>query len=286
MTGARHWDEEPVIVTVAPCGAEVTRDEHPGVPYTPMEIARESIAAVEAGASIVHLHVREDDGRPSGRVELFRETIELIRAGSDAITMVSTGGAVWMSAQERTTGLDADPDMAGVESGSMNFGDELFVTPPALASEIIRKAGAASIALEVEAFEVGHVVEAVRWHDQELLPRPLSVNLVFGVPGGIDASPEALVAMTRPLPASAHWTVTAVGRHQRRMLALALLHGAGGIRVGFEDAVHIRRGELAASNAALVETAQELITATGRVAATPSQARDRMGLRRRESTPI
>jgi 3-keto-5-aminohexanoate cleavage enzyme len=273
-----RWDEAPVVVTVAPCGAEVTRAEHPGVPHTPEEIARESIAAVAAGASVVHLHVREPDGRPSGRVELFRETIERIHAATDAIAMVSTGGATWMTAAERTTGLDAGPEMAGVESGSMNFGEDLFATAPPLAREILARAETAGIALEVEAFEVGHVVQAVRWHEQGLLPGPLRVNLVFGVPGGIDASPEALAAMTRPLPAGARWTVTAIGRHQRRMLALALLHGADGIRVGLEDAVYVRRGELAASNAALVELALELIAAVGRVPATPAQARALLSL--------
>jgi 3-keto-5-aminohexanoate cleavage enzyme len=96
---------------------------------------------------------------------------------------------------------------------------------------------------------------------------------VFGVPGGVDASPEALDAMLRPLPAGTHWSVTAVGRHQRRMLALALLHGAGGIRVGFEDGVYLRRGVLAASNAELVADAVELARTLGRSVATIEEAR-------------
>jgi 3-keto-5-aminohexanoate cleavage enzyme len=105
------------------------------------------------------------------------------------------------------------------------------------------------------------------------LPAPLRANLVFGVPGGIDASPEALAAMVRPLPAGTHWSVTAVGRHQRRMLALALLHGAGGIRVGFEDGIYLRRGVLAASNAELVADAAALVTTLGRRVATIDEAR-------------
>lgn len=273
-----RWDASPVVVTVAPTGAEVTRDDHPAVPYTPAEIARESIAAVAAGASVVHLHVREDDGRPSGRPELFRETIALIRAETDAIANVSTGGAVWMSIDERTTGIEAGPDMAGVETGSLNFGEELFATTPPQTRDVIAKATAAGVALEVEAFDVGHVVQAVALHEAGVLPGPLRVNLVFGVPGAIDASPEALAAMLRPLPDDALWMVTAIGRHQRRMLALGLAHGASGIRVGFEDALYLRKGVKAASNAELVAMACELTTAVGRVPATCEQARHILGL--------
>ena len=151
--------------------------------------------------------------------------------------MVSTGGAVWMPMDERMAGLEARPDMAGVETGSLNFGEEPFVTIPADARRVVERAGALDIALEAEMFDVGHVVQAVRMLERGELPQPLRANLVFGVPGGIDASPEALDAMLRPLPEGTHWSVTAVGRHQRRMLALALLRGAGGIRVGFEDGV-------------------------------------------------
>ena len=142
--------------------------------------------------------------------------------------MVSTGGANDMTIEERTTGLEAKPDISGVESGSMNFGDETFITPPPAGRGIVERATDAGIALEVEAFDVGHVVSAVRWLEEGILPPPLRINLVFGVPGGIDASPEALAAMLRPLPPETFWTVTCIGRHHRRMLALALLHGAPG----------------------------------------------------------
>ncbi len=186
------WDVKPVVITVAPTGAEVTREDNPALPHTPAEIAADALACAEAGASVVHLHVREDDGTPSSRPELFAETIERIRAESSLITMVSTGGAVWMPIEERTTGLEADPDLAGVETGSMNFGEDPFVTVPADARGIVERATERGIGLEVEAFDVGHVVQAVRMLERGELPAPLRANLVFGVPGGIDASPEAL----------------------------------------------------------------------------------------------
>jgi 3-keto-5-aminohexanoate cleavage enzyme len=267
------WDELPVVVTVAPTGAEVTRADNPALPHTPAEIAADVIACAEAGAAVCHLHVREDDGTPSSRRELFAEAIERIRERSPVITMVSTGGAVWMPMVDRMTGLEAGPDLAGVETGSMNFGEDPFVTVPADARRVIERAGELGIGLEAEMFDVGHVVAGVRMLERGELPAPLRANLVFGVPGGIDATPEALDAMVRPLSAGTHWSITAVGRHQRRMLGLAILRGAGGLRVGFEDGVFLRRGVLASSNAELVDDAAGLVRTLGRRVASIEEAR-------------
>jgi 3-keto-5-aminohexanoate cleavage enzyme len=265
------WNSKPVVLTVAVTGADVFRENNPNIPYTTAEIADSSIEAAGAGATVVHLHVREDDGTPSGRPELFKDVIERIRAGSELLTMVSTGGSNEMTIEERTTGLEAQPDISGVESGSMNFGDDTFITPPAAGRGIIDRATQAGIALEVECFDVGHVVSAIRWLEEGILPPPLRINLVFGVPGGIDASPEALAAMIRPLPPGTFWTVTCIGRHHPRMLALALLHGAPGIRTGLEDVAYLSRGVLAPSNAALVEMAVGLAGSLGREVATREQ---------------
>lgn len=278
MPRPRAWNGDPVVLTVAVTGADVSRENNPNIPYTAAEIAESSIEAAQAGATVVHLHVREDDGTPSGRPELFQDVVTRIRAGSDLITMVSTGGANDMTIEERTTGLQAGPDLSGVESGSMNFGDETFITPPPAARGIIERAIEAGIGLEVEAFDVGHVMSAVRWLQDGVIPDPMRINLVFGVPGGIDASPEAMVAMLRPLPPETFWTVTCVGRHHPRMLGLALLHGASGIRTGLEDAVYISRGTLAPSNAALVSAAIELAHAVGREVATQDETRSLLGL--------
>jgi 3-keto-5-aminohexanoate cleavage enzyme len=274
----RLWNANPVVVTAAITGADVFRENNPNIPYTTREIAESSIEAARAGATVVHLHVREDDGTPSGRPELFQDVITRIREASEVITMVSTGGSNDMTIDERTTGLAARPDLSGVESGSMNFGDETFITPPPAARGIIEKALGSGIGLEVEAFDVGHVVSAVRWLEEGLLPAPLRINLVFGVAGGVDASPEALAAMIRPLPPDTFWTVTCIGRHHQRLLGLALLHGAPGIRTGLEDVAYISRGVHAPSNAALVSMAVELARALGREVASQDQARSLLGL--------
>jgi 3-keto-5-aminohexanoate cleavage enzyme len=265
------WNSEPVVITVAVTGADVFRDTNPNVPYTTEEIANSAIGASEAGATVAHLHVREDDGTPSGRPELFVDAIDRIRAGCPILTMVSTGGANDMTIDERTTGLEAKPDISGVESGSMNFGDETFITPPPAGRGIVAKAQSQGIALEVECFDVGHVVSAVKWAEDGVLTQPLRVNLVFGVPGGIDASPEALEAMLRPLPEGTFWTVTCIGRHHFRMQALALLRGAPGVRTGLEDVAYISKGVLADSNAQLVGTLADLARTLGREVATQEQ---------------
>jgi 3-keto-5-aminohexanoate cleavage enzyme len=272
------WNSDPVVVTVAVTGADVFRENNPNIPYTTQEIADSAIEAAEAGATVAHLHVREDDGTPSGRPELFVEVIDRIRASSDVLTMVSTGGANDMTIEERTTGLEARPDISGVESGSMNFGDETFITPPPAGRGIVKRALDEGIALEVEAFDVGHVASAVRWIEEGLLPEPMRINLVFGVPGGIDASPEALVAMVRPLPPGTFWTVTCIGRHHQRLLGLALLMGAPGIRTGLEDVSYISKGVLAPSNGALVEMAVGLAGTLGRDVATQDQAKELLHL--------
>lgn len=273
------WNTVPVVVTAAITGADVTREDNPNVPYTPKEIAESSLRSIEAGASIAALHVREDDGTPSGRPELFEQVIEQIRAESPrAVTNVSTGGSNTMSIEDRMGGLQANPDMCGVETGSMNFGDETFITPPPAGRAIIARAHARGIGLEVEAFEVGHVVSAIRLFDEGVLQGPLRVNLVFGVPGGIDASPGALDAMLRPLPPETFWTVTCVGRQHDRMLALGILKGAHGVRTGLEDVAYISKGVHAPSNEALVAKLVGLAKTLGREVATIEQSRELLGL--------
>ena len=274
----KTWDSEPLIITIAPVGAEVTREHHPGVPFTPEEIALSSLEAVAAGASVVHLHARLDDGTPTGDPEVFAAAIRAIRSKADPVIMVSTGGAVWMTIEERTRALEAEPDMCSLETGSMNFGDDLFLTsrPDSIASAL--KAYAMGIVPEIELFDVGHAVAAARMLKEGHLKGPLNVNLVLGVPGGIDASPEAIPALLRPLPDDVRWTVTAIGLHQRRMLSVAALLGADGVRVGFEDNVYLRKGQLAASNADLVADIAAVVRALGRRVATPGEARTRLGL--------
>jgi 3-keto-5-aminohexanoate cleavage enzyme len=273
-----RWAEHPVVIVVAPTGAEVTREHNPAVPYTPAEIAADVAACCEAGAAVAHLHVREDDGTPSASGELFRRTVDGIRAACDIITMVSTGGAMGMTIEERSTGLEARPDMSGIETGSLNFGRDLFPTLPHETQGIAARAAELGIPLEVEAFEIGHIDAAIDFARRGVLPAPLRVNIVVGCPGALAATSGNLIAAVAALPEDATWSVTAIGRHQTRMLMLGLLLGATCVRVGFEDNVYLRRGELAGSNAALVEQIAAIARSLGRDVATVAQARDLLSL--------
>ena len=276
MPDLHRWDAEPVIITVAPSGAEVTRQHNPAVPYTPAEIAEQTAAAYEAGAAHVHLHVREDDGTPTHRLPVFAETVRLIRERCPIVTEVSTGGAVWMTMAQRMECLEAGAEMSGVEPGSLNFDGQPFVTTRADGQAVVRRATELGMALEAECFDLGHVAETMPLLRSVGVERLPYFNLVVGVPGGAPATPEALTAMVAALPTGARWTVTAVGRHQARMLALALVLGSDGIRVGFEDNVYLRRGHLAASNAELVEGGRRLVESLGRRVATIEEARARL----------
>ncbi len=273
-----RWAEHPVVIVVAPTGAEVTREHNPAVPYTPAEIAADVAACCEAGAAVAHLHVREDDGTPSASAELFRRTVDGIRAACDIITMVSTGGAMGMTIEERSTGLEARPDMSGIETGSLNFGRDLFPTLPHETEGIAARAAELGIPLEVEAFEIGHIDAAIDFARRGVLPAPLRVNIVVGCPGALAATSANLTAAVAALPEDATWSVTAIGRHQTRMLTLGLLLGATCVRVGFEDNVYLRRGQLAASNAELVEQIAAIARSLGRDVATVEQARELLSL--------
>lgn len=268
---------DSVVVTVAPTGSEPTRADNPNVPYRAEEIVAEAVRAASAGAGVVHVHVREDDGRPSSDRGRFESVISGVRAASELLCAVSTGGGTGMSMDERLAGAFADPDAVGLETGSLNFAGVPFTTSRAESARVIETALSFGKPLEVEAFELGHVVTGAKLLERGELPPGTPFNLVFGVAGGAPASAEALFAMAAHVPAGSAWTVTAVGRHQTRLLMGALLMGAPGIRVGFEDNVYLRRGVLASSNAELVEQAVRLCELVGRRPATPAECRQYFG---------
>ena len=279
---AEYWEGgsmgDSVVITVAPTGTEVTRTSNPNVPYTAEEIADESVRAGAAGAGIVHVHVRDDDGTPSADRFRFEAVISQIRDRSGMLTCASTGGASGMSLEERLEGAHADPDAVGVETGSLNFGDAPFITTPAETAEVIRVARSYGKPLEVEAFDIGHVVAGATLVAAGTLPVGTPFNLVFGVQGGAPPTAGALSALVAHLPDKSPWTITAIGRHQTPMLLRALLMDAPGIRVGFEDNVYLRRGVLARSNAELVEHAVQLAELVGRQPAGADECRAYFGL--------
>jgi 3-keto-5-aminohexanoate cleavage enzyme len=274
----RSQRSDTVVITVAPTGSDVTRANNPNVPYTPAEIVAEAVRAGSAGAGVVHVHVRGDDGAPSADLKRFETVISGIRASSSLLTCVSTGGGSGMTMEERLAGAHGNPDAIGVETGSLNFSGQPFVTSGADTARVIEIASSYGKPLEVEAFDLGHVVDASELIDSGALPPGTPFNLVFGVKGGAPATASALRAMADHVPPGSPWTVTAIGRHQTPMLLEALLRGAPGIRVGFEDNVYLRRGVLAGSNAELVELAVSLADLVGRGPAGAAECRAYFGL--------
>jgi 3-keto-5-aminohexanoate cleavage enzyme len=266
-----------VILTAAIVGAEVTREHTPHLPISPREIADEAARCRDAGAAVIHLHVRTPDGRPSQSSELFREAIAAIQEKTDVVVQTSTGGAVGMSVDERAGPLACRPEMATLNCGTINFGDEVFENPRPLIRDLARRIREAGAVPELECYEVGHLDEALALRREGLIGDPMHFQFVLGVPGGIGARPEVLRFLVSQVPKGATWGVAAVGRHQRPMTELAIELG-GHARVGLEDNIYLDKGVLAEGSAPLVARAAAHARSIGRQPAEPERARVLLGL--------
>ena len=266
----------PMMITAAMVGAETTREQTPYLPITAEEIAEDAVKCREAGAAMVHLHVRTPDGKPSQDTELFRAAIRAIRKRTDILIQVSTGGAVGMSVDERCGGLrltgEDRPDMATLTTGTVNFGDEVFWNPRPLVRDIARRIRGLGLRPEIECFDVGMVDEARALAKEGLVDLPAHFDFVLGVPGALTAREDALDFMIASLPEGSTWTVAAVGRHQLPYVELAAQRG-GNARVGLEDNIYVSKGVLAKGNWELVAEAAKRAQAKGRTLATPQEAR-------------
>jgi len=272
---------EKLIITAAICGAEVTKENNPNIPYTIEEIGREAESAYKAGASIIHLHVREDDGTPTQNIDRFRACIKEIKNRcSDVIIQPSTGGAVGMSNEERLQPifLEPPPEMATLDCGTCNFGgDEIFINTENTIIEFAKKMIERGIKPELECFDKGMVDMALRLHDKGYIKDPMHFNFVLGVNGGIKASARDLTFLVESIPKDSTYSVCAIGKHEFPMVTLSIIMG-GHARVGFEDNVYLSKGVLAKSNGELVERVLRISRELGRDIATPMEARKILGL--------
>jgi 3-keto-5-aminohexanoate cleavage enzyme len=266
-----------VILTAAIVGAEVTRAQNPHVPITAREIADEAARCREAGAAVVHLHVRNPDGSPSQSSDLFGEAIEAVREKTDVIVQTSTGGAVGMSIDERAGPLACRPEMATLNCGTLNFGDDVFVNARPEIRDLARRIRAAGSTPELECYELGHIDEALALLSEGLIAPPLHFQFVLGVPGGIAAREDILRFMAKMVPHGSTWAVAAVGRHQKPMTELGMRLG-GHARVGLEDNIYLSKGVLAEGSAPLVTQAAAFARSIGRSPALPARARAMLGL--------
>lgn len=274
---------DKLIITAAICGAEVTKEQNHAVPYTVEEIVREAKSAVDAGAAIVHLHVRHDDGTPTQSRERFQECEEaILKECPNVILIPSTGGAVGMSPEERLQSTDTTPlpEMATLDCGTCNFGDEIFDNTMPTMRAFGKRMLERGIKPEYECFEMGHLETIVRMAQRGEVPGdPMQFNFVLGVLGCAAATVDNLVWMVKNIPAGSTWTATGIGRHAFTLAAPAIVMG-GNVRVGFEDNLYLERGVLAKSNGELVDKVVRMAKLLGREVANSDEAREILSLKR------
>ena len=267
------------LITVAPTGAESQKDANPALPVTLDELVAAARSCQDAGAAVVHIHIRDEDGRPTLDLGRLRDTVAAVREATDLIVQLSTGGAVTDPFETRLAVLDAAPDSCSLTTGTVNFGDDVFVNPWPFVAELYQRTQAMGILPEFELFELGHVTAMNRLLDEfgEPAGGHVHADFVMGVPGGMPGSAQALVAGVAMLPAGATWSATGIGRSSLPVMLAALSLG-GNLRVGMEDTLTYGPRRPARDNAELVERAARLAAEAFRPAATPDQARRILGL--------
>jgi 3-oxoadipate:acetyl-CoA acetyltransferase len=274
---------DELIINLAPTGMVPTRAETPFVPLTPAEVAADVRRCRDAGASIVHLHPRDADGRPTQDPAIAAEFIRAVRAAApDIVVCITTSGRRNPELDARSAVLDLDgdarPEMASLTLGSLNFPTQASVNAPATIRGLATRMRERRIVAEWELFDLGMLDYAAYLRSKELLPDPVYANILLGSLGTLQATPLNLALMVERLPVGAIWAGTGVGRYQLAMNRLAIAMG-GQVRVGLEDNVwwDDDRTELA-TNPRLVERLVGIGRAMGREPASPSQVRSRLGI--------
>jgi 3-keto-5-aminohexanoate cleavage enzyme len=271
---------DKLIITAAICGAEVLKEHNPAVPYTIEEYVREAKLAYEAGASIIHLHVRWDDGSPTQDRERFRVIIDAIKKElPDVIIQPSTGGAVGMTDDERLQPLELKPEMATLDCGTLNFGPvDIFVNTEKTIKYFAQRMNELGVMPEIEVFDKSMIDTALRLHKKGIIKGHLHFDFVHGVQGGIGGSLRDFVFMRNSIPENATYTVAGIGRYEFPLAMAAIIDG-GHVRVGLEDNVFISKGVLTKSNGELVEKVVRMAKELGREIANPHEAREILNLK-------
>ena len=298
-----------VIITCAVTGSIHTPTMSPHLPITPDEIAADSVAAAEAGASILHLHARDpSDGRPTPDPDVFMAFLPRIKQQSDAVINITTGGGLGMTLDERLAApRRASPEMTSLNMGSMNFGiypmleryksfkhewerahlegtkDFIFRNTFKDIEYILKDLGEGhGVRFEFECYDIGHLYNLAHFLDRGLVRPPLFVQTIFGILGGIGADHENLMHMRRIANKlfgdDYRWSILAAGRHQMSFVTMGAMMG-GNIRVGLEDSLYIGKGELAPSNAAQVAKVRRIVEELSLEVASPDEARAMLGLK-------
>jgi uncharacterized protein (DUF849 family) len=275
------------LITVAPTGAETTKADFPQLPTTLEELVETARRCQDAGAGLVHVHVRDPGAghTPTLDAALLRDTVQALREATDLVVQLSTGGSVHDPLERRLTVLDAEPDSCSLTCGTVNFGDDVFLNPHGFMSDLYVQAQEREVVPEFELFELGHVTALARLIDRHGLPYGgrVHVDFVTGVPGGMPGTVAALVAGVQMLPPEVtSWSATGIGRAHLPVAAAALAMG-GHLRVGMEDNLMYARGQQVQHNAELVERAASLATTLQRPPMTTDEARELLGVKERRT---
>jgi 3-keto-5-aminohexanoate cleavage enzyme len=263
------------LITVAPTGAETAKADVPHLPTTLEELVAEARQCQAAGASVVHVHVRDATHRPTLDPVRLRDTVQALRERTDLVVQLSTGGSVHDPLERRLTVLDAEPDSCSLTCGTTNFGDDVFLNPYPFVASLYEQAREREVVPEFELFDLGHVAALSRLLDTYGLPYggAVHVDFVTGVPGGMPGTVQALVAGVAMLPPEVtSWSATGIGRTHLPIAAGALALG-GHLRVGMEDNLVYAKGEPVRDNAQLVRRAADLATLLQRPPLTTTEAR-------------
>ncbi|MFB5663121.1 3-keto-5-aminohexanoate cleavage protein [Alteribacillus sp. HJP-4] len=268
---------EKLIITVAPTGAQTTRKHTPYVPLTPKEIAESIYESWKAGAAIGHVHVKDLMGENTMDLKVYQEVIDRVQEKCDIILNLTTAGGLETSEEERLKVCDLNPEMATFDAGSMNFGSSVFHNPPGFLEELASRTQLRRIKPEIEVFDVGMIHNALRIAKKGLLDEPFHFQFVLGVAGGMPATPRNLMYMVDSIPKDSTWSAIGASKDQLAINTMSILLG-GHVRVGMEDSVYFRKGELATTNAQFVTRIVELARTLGREIATPDEAREMLKL--------
>jgi Uncharacterized conserved protein len=270
------------LITVAPTGAETAKSDVRALPVTLDELVETGVACEAAGAGLVHVHIRDDDARPTLDLHRLRDTVTALRERTTLVVQLSTGGAVTDPLEHRLRVLDAEPDSCSLTCGTVNFGDDVFNNPWPFMVELYQRTQATEVVPEFELFDLGHVTALHRLLDTYGAPYggKIHCDLVMGVPGGMPGTPAALVAAVAALPAGASWSATGIGR-TTLPVALAAVACGGHLRVGMEDTVAFAKGQPVESNAQLVRRAADLARLAQRPPMTTGEARALLNVKNR-----
>lgn len=269
-----------VIITAAVVGSRPTKEMNPAVPYTPAEIAESAVESYKAGASIVHIHVRNPEtGASEFKLEYFEEVKNRIQDQCPVLINLSTSGQfdrIMSSGDEaieyRLQPVTLKPHLCSLDLGSLNFQDRVFANSPQFGRKAARKMRDFGVKPEIEVFDVGHVYQALDFMNEGLFDDPPYLQFCMGAKWGLKATPEDLMFAVKKIPGHVAWSALGVGKGQLPVITTAIFLG-GHIRVGFEDNIYLMKGVLAKSNAQIVDMAASLIQRLNHEVATPEEAR-------------